>query len=133
MVAYIIDFFILSLAGFAVSLVLALILIVTNPADPQTQADRLRPVSNLIGLALSVGYFAGLWAYMGSTLGQRILKLRVVDANTGQPIGAGKALLRYVGLFISFLACFIGVIWVAIDGRKQGWADKIAGTVVLLG
>jgi len=23
------------------------------------------------------------------------------------------------------------VIWVAFDSRKQGWADKIAGTVVL--
>jgi len=27
--------------------------------------------------------------------------------------------------------CFIGVIWVAFDSRKQGWMDKIAGTVVL--
>jgi len=38
---------------------------------------------------------------MGATLGQRIFKLRVVDANTGQPISLGKALLRWVGLLIS--------------------------------
>jgi uncharacterized RDD family membrane protein YckC len=132
-VAYVIDFVVLSIAGFGVGLILAVILLVTNPGDPQQAADRLRPVTNIIGLALSVGYFAGLWAYMGSTLGQRIFRLRVVDANTGQPIGAGKALVRYVGLFISFLACFLGVIWVAFDGRKQGWADKIASTVVLQG
>ena len=63
----------------------------------------------------------------------RVFKLRVVDANTGQPIGLGKALLRWVGLIVSFLVCFVGVIWVAFDGRKQGWMDKIAGTLVVQG
>jgi uncharacterized RDD family membrane protein YckC len=41
------------------------------------------------------------------------------------------SLLRYVGLIISFAVIFIGVIWVAFDGRKQGWHDKIAGTLVV--
>jgi uncharacterized RDD family membrane protein YckC len=50
-----------------------------------------------------------------------------------QPITAGKAVLRYIGLFISFIVCFVGVIWVAFDARKQGWMDKIAGTLVLQG
>jgi uncharacterized RDD family membrane protein YckC len=57
--------------------------------------------------------------------------MRVVDANTGAPIGFGKAALRALGLYISFLVCFIGVIWVAFDARKQGWMDKIGGTVVV--
>jgi uncharacterized RDD family membrane protein YckC len=26
---------------------------------------------------------------------------------------------------------FMGLIWVAFDPRKQGWHDKLAGTVVL--
>jgi uncharacterized RDD family membrane protein YckC len=74
-----------------------------------------------------------MWTYQGATLGQRIFGLRVVDANTGQRIQLGKAALRWVGLLVSFLVCFIGVIWVAFDGRKQGWMDKIAGTLVLRG
>jgi uncharacterized RDD family membrane protein YckC len=36
-----------------------------------------------------------------------------------------------VGLIISFAILLLGVIWVAFDRRKQGWHDKIAGTVVV--
>ena len=32
-----------------------------------------------------------------------------------------------------FVATAIGLIWAAFDGRKQGWHDKIANTVVLQG
>jgi uncharacterized RDD family membrane protein YckC len=35
------------------------------------------------------------------------------------------------GLFISFAVIFIAVIWAAFDGRKQGWHDTIANTVVV--
>jgi uncharacterized RDD family membrane protein YckC len=26
---------------------------------------------------------------------------------------------------------YLGLIWVAFDARKQGWHDKIAGTLVI--
>jgi len=26
---------------------------------------------------------------------------------------------------------FLGILWVGIDARKQGWHDKLAGTVVV--
>jgi uncharacterized RDD family membrane protein YckC len=42
-----------------------------------------------------------------------------------------QAFIRYIGLVVSFLVIFIGVIWVAFDPNKQGWADKIAGTYVI--
>jgi uncharacterized RDD family membrane protein YckC len=29
------------------------------------------------------------------------------------------------------LPLFIGILWVAFDPRKQGWHDKMAGTVVV--
>jgi uncharacterized RDD family membrane protein YckC len=41
------------------------------------------------------------------------------------------AFLRYIGLIISCIAFFIGVIWVAFDANKQGWHDKIASTYVV--
>jgi len=44
------------------------------------------------------------------------------------PSAFGKAFLRWIGLSISFLVCFVGVIWVAFDARKQaGRQDR--GTV----
>jgi uncharacterized RDD family membrane protein YckC len=101
-----------------------------NPNDPTSPGNT---AASLVNLVIGIAYFAGLWTYWGATVGQRVLRLRVVDANTGQPIGVGKALLRWLGLFISFIVCFIGVIWVAFDARKQGWHDKIASTVVVQG
>ena len=87
---------------------------------------------DLIGLVISIGYFVYFWG-QGQTLAMRLFRLRVVDANTGAPIGYGRAGLRYLGYIISALVCYIGLIWAAFDSRKQGWHDKIASTVVLQG
>jgi len=32
---------------------------------------------------------------------------------------------------VSMIPLFLGMIWVAFDARKQGWHDKLAGTVVV--
>jgi uncharacterized RDD family membrane protein YckC len=125
-VAYIIDAIILILIGGVILNVMGV-----NVSDPNVlQSGRYQGAQGF-NLAVSFIYFAGLWTIMGGSLGQRILGMRIVDANTGAPIGLGKAALRWLGLLISFVVCFIGVIWVAFDSRKQGWMDKIAGTVVV--
>ena len=81
-------------------------------------------------IAIPVVYYVVLWA-IGGTLGQRITGLRVVDANTGGNLGFGKAILRFIGYLVSVAVVFIGLIWVAFDPRKQGWHDKIAGSLVI--
>ncbi|MDQ2922839.1 MAG: RDD family protein [Candidatus Dormibacteraeota bacterium] len=124
-VAYIIDFIILGVVGGIVDVILH-----ANPSDPNSSGYAL---ANLINFVIDIAYFVGLWTYWGASVGQRIFKLRIVDANTQQPIGVGKAALRWLGLVVSFLVCFVGVIWVAFDARKQGWMDKIAGTLVVQG
>jgi uncharacterized RDD family membrane protein YckC len=86
----------------------------------------------LFAFAVTIVYFVYFWS-SGSTIGMRVFKLRVVDATTGQPIGLGRAILRYVGFWISCVVCYIGLIWAGFDARKQGWHDKIATTVVLQG
>ena len=68
--------------------------------------------------------------YMG-TPGKMLLRLRVVDANTGQAISAPKAIGRYLGYYVSVLPLMLGIIWVGIDKKKQGFHDKLAGTVVV--
>jgi uncharacterized RDD family membrane protein YckC len=81
---------------------------------------------------LSLIYFGLLWSHYGGgqTLGMRLLKLRVVGTD-GNQIGVVRALVRWLFLFISFVVCFIGVIWVAFDPQKQGWHDKVASTCVI--
>jgi uncharacterized RDD family membrane protein YckC len=89
-------------------------------------------IVDLVAFVLTIGYFVYFWG-TGSTLGMRLFHLRVVDANTGAPIGFGRAALRYLGYIVSGAVCYIGLIWAAFDPRKQGWHDKIANTVVLQG
>ncbi len=83
------------------------------------------------GFIVQFLYFVILWSKFGGTLGQRMLGLHVVDAATGQNIGLGRAIGRYIGYLISVFAIYIGLIWVAFDPRKQGWHDKIASTFVV--
>ena len=61
-----------------------------------------------------------------------LLRLRVVDARTGEPLPLGQCVLRYIGYFVSALPLCLGFLWVAFDARKQGWHDKIGGSVVIV-
>lgn len=83
-------------------------------------------------MLISFVYFVLFWSYVGGgrTLGMRVFGLRVVGED-GLPLGLLHAAVRWFGLWISFVVCFIGVIWVAFDSRHQGWHDKLAHTLVV--
>lgn len=69
--------------------------------------------------------------YRQATPGKMLLGLRVVDAKTlGNPSFA-QALGRQLAYLLSSIVLMLGFIWIAFDGRKQGWHDKLAGTVVI--
>jgi uncharacterized RDD family membrane protein YckC len=85
----------------------------------------------LIGLAVELVYFVVLWSKLGGTFGQRMLGLHVVDAATGQNIGIGRAVGRFIGYIISSIPLDLGLMWAGWDPRKQGWHDKIASTFVV--
>ena len=71
------------------------------------------------------------WIARQATPGKMALGIRIVDAETGGKPRNGQLVLRYLGYYVSMLPLFIGILWVAFDSRKQGWHDKIAGTVVV--
>lgn len=71
------------------------------------------------------------WIYKSATPGKMALKLSIVDAKTGGKPSTGQFIGRYLGYYVAMLPLFLGIIWVGIDKRKQGWHDKLAGTVVL--
>ena len=75
-------------------------------------------------------YFILMW-HTGGTVGMRALGLRVAREEDGRPIGIGRATARYLGYLVDWLALGIGLLWVGVDSRKQGWHDKIAGTFVV--
>jgi uncharacterized RDD family membrane protein YckC len=71
------------------------------------------------------------WIYRSATPGKLILGLRIVDANTGEPLRSGQSVVRYLGYYVSLIPLGLGMLWVAFDARKQGFHDKLARTVVL--
>jgi uncharacterized RDD family membrane protein YckC len=71
------------------------------------------------------------WLYRQATPGKMAVSARVVDAKTGGPLGVGQSIVRYLGYFVSTIPFCLGLLWVAFDARKQGWHDKLAGTVVI--
>jgi uncharacterized RDD family membrane protein YckC len=71
------------------------------------------------------------WFTRGATPGKMVVRAEIVDADTlGVPTRA-KFVARYLGYYVSTLVIGLGFLWIAFDARKQGWHDKIAGTVVI--
>jgi uncharacterized RDD family membrane protein YckC len=84
----------------------------------------------LFMLIIRITYFTYFHGSTGQTLGKMVCKLKVVRLN-GDPLGYGKAFLRWIGYLLSGIILYLGFLWVAWDKHKQGWHDKIAGTYVI--
>jgi uncharacterized RDD family membrane protein YckC len=83
-----------------------------------------------LGFLAALVYFAGMWTWKGTTIGGTILGLRVVRVD-GQQLTILIAIVRALaGLFSAFML-FLGILWIAWDSEKQGWHDRLAGTVVI--
>lgn len=128
LLASLVDGLIVGIPITVVTIALVAPALATNSDSAQVNAITA-PVQ-LLGLVASFGYFVYFWS-TGATLGMRLVGVRVADATTLQTISPGKAVLRYLGYLVASFCCYIGLIWAAFDSRKQGWHDKIAGTVVL--
>jgi uncharacterized RDD family membrane protein YckC len=94
-----------------------------------------RPSPDILDIALN--YIAPMlivilfWIYKSATPGKLILKMKIVDANTLQQAKTGQLIVRYLGYYLSAIPFFLGLIWVGIDKRKQGFHDMLANTVVI--
>ncbi len=72
------------------------------------------------------------WLGKGATPGMKITGNRLVDANSGLPIGTGRAFGRALfANLISQMFCALGYLWAIWDGRRQTWHDKVVGSVVV--
>ena len=71
------------------------------------------------------------WRYEGATPGKIAIAAKIVDAETGKPPSTARLVVRLLAYIVSALPLSLGFLWIAFDRRKQGWHDKIAGTVVI--
>jgi len=67
----------------------------------------------------------------GQTVGMMALNIRVVDTQTGGPIGYGRSFLRALMMWIGSIPLYLGWFWMLWDPQKQTWHDKVANTFVV--
>jgi|AP95_1055475.scaffolds.fasta_scaffold68112_2 uncharacterized RDD family membrane protein YckC len=77
-------------------------------------------------------YFGHLEGRRGGTPGKRIAGLRVIRADTGGPIGMGRAIGRWCVRFVSAAPIFLGYLWMLWDDDKQTWHDKVVRSRVVV-
>ena len=88
------------------------------------------PGDFLVQVVLPIGALLACWTYLGATPGKIAIGARILDARKGSQPSNVQLLVRFAGYFVSMFALGLGFMWIGIDRRKQGWHDKIAGTVV---
>lgn len=96
-------------------------------------SDRLiaGPADVLLSVVFPAIAVIWFWAARQATPGKMAISARIVDAKTGGVPSTGQLIGRYLGYFVSIVPLFLGILWVGLDRRKQGWHDKLAGTVVV--
>lgn len=84
-----------------------------------------------LSLIVDIAYFTYFHGSTGQTPGNAALSIRVVDKETGRPIGYGRAFVRWLVSIVSALVILIGYLWMLWDSEKQTWHDKAANDVVI--
>jgi uncharacterized RDD family membrane protein YckC len=96
-----------------------------------TAATAIWVIGYLVSAVVIFFNFIHFYMQRGQSFGKRFIGIRVVRTD-GRPIDYQTAVLRHiVGYPLSIMLFGLGVVWMLLDGRRQGWHDKLAKTVVV--
>lgn len=125
---------------FAARLLDGIILIVVGLAISVVVPGDSLVVSNIIGAAVSLGYYGWFESNRGATPGKQVLNLRVLGASGAMPT-MEESVKRNVWLafqivpFLGGVAALVAVIAIAVtistDDRNRGLHDQFGGTTVV--
>jgi uncharacterized RDD family membrane protein YckC len=89
-----------------------------------------RAIYDILALVggLVIGYLNGA---QGQSPGKRAVGIKVLREQDGQLLGGGMGIVRLLAHILDSLACLIGWFWPLWDDKRQTFADKIVGTVVI--
>ena len=90
-------------------------------------------VTVILGVVAVVAfvYLYAQKAGAGQSWGHKAMNLRLVDQNTGAPIGTGRAVGRFFARYLSAVVCYLGFLWMLWDKDRQTWHDKLVQSVVI--
>lgn len=115
------------------SILMAIVLvpIVTILGGGYDWDDMYSPKNILINGVLPAIAVVLFWVYRQATPGKMAIGAKIVDAKTLGTPSTGQFIGRYLCYYLSSILLGLGFIWVGFDAKKQGWHDKLAGTVVV--
>jgi uncharacterized RDD family membrane protein YckC len=84
-----------------------------------------------------VAIVIGIWfsvqvGQTGQSPGMRVIGLKCISTQTGQPIGGGLGFVRSLAHIVDSLICYVGWLFPLWDSQRQTLADKIMKTVVVV-
>jgi len=130
LLAAVIDGAMVGFLCFILAVIIGFIAIFMNIIIPREGSSALELLTILCLLVFSIVYYIGFWSNDGQTMGMTVVGLKVVRMD-GSGLSVGRALLRYIGYIINAILFSIGFLWTAFDPKRQGWHDKLAGTLVV--
>ncbi|MDR7278708.1 RDD family protein [Catenuloplanes atrovinosus] len=94
---------------------------------------------NLVLYYVLAGVGFAIWAYnrwwltgrTGQSWGRRLVGIRLVGAETEQPIGPLRATVRDFAHILDDLILYVGYLMPLWTRKRQTLADKVMGTVVI--
>jgi uncharacterized RDD family membrane protein YckC len=113
-------------AYLGILLLSALIMTVSGADEESTTAS----VVTILGAAVVIGLQV-MWEGNGGSPFRRGIGVVIVDQNTYQPIGPGRAFVRILVANFSLLFFGLGFLWMLWDKNSQTWHDKAARSVVV--
>jgi len=127
-VSFVVDAALITLVDIGVGVGVALtVLLLHIPQQLKTILAVLVAVAYIIG---SILYFVIFWCTTGQTPGARMLQIRVVSGD-GARVKPRWAVVRGVGVVLASLPLFAGFVPILFDGRRRGFQDWLAHTVVV--
>lgn len=138
--AYLIDFWPSVLVTVAAYVVYGMVMIQMLRQRTTGSLDAQLRWAVPVGIVLAIAALGALawqlynrWIVAGRTgqsWGKRVLRLRLISEQTGQPIGTLNAFLRDL-MHILDGAAYLGFLWPLWDRRRQTFSDKLMRTLVV--
>lgn len=104
----------------------------TSSGDLPATAVPLLVVGGLIYFAFYVYNWCIRQGRTGYTFGKAVVGIKLVGERSGLPVGAGMSFVRQLAHIVDGLVCYLGYLWPLWDRKKQTFADKIMGTLVIV-
>jgi uncharacterized RDD family membrane protein YckC len=105
---------------------------VDAPAPPSADGNaNFQPAPGPF-ILVELAYFSWFHATSaGQSIGNRIMGVRVLDADTGRPLPYARAFARALMSNLSALPLFLGFFWMLWEPRKRTWHDIVANSLVV--